>query len=73
MKREGLFIVRPSTVDQVNAIKAFLKALHIQFEVAEESPYAPEFVEKLHRSKKEFEQGKFTRVDKKELENFLGL
>jgi len=38
-----------------------------------ESPYDPEFVAKIKESEKEFEEGNYTTVDKKDLKNFLGL
>jgi hypothetical protein len=38
-----------------------------------QSPYDPKFVEKIKQSEKEFEEGNFTRVEKKDLKNFLGL
>lgn len=45
---------------QIDAIKAFMKALKIKFEVAkeEESPYNPEFVAKIKKGDKEFAEGK---------------
>ena len=45
---------------QIDAIKAFMKALKIKFEVAkeEESPYNPEFVSKIKKGDKEFAEGK---------------
>ncbi len=45
---------------QIDAIKAFMKALKIKFEVAKEteSPYNPEFVKKIKQADKEFAQGK---------------
>ena len=38
-----------------------------------ESPYDPEFVDKIKQSEKEFEEGNYTSVEKKDLKNFLGL
>ena len=40
---------------------------------SKESPYAPEFVDKIKQSEKEFQEGNYTRVEKKDLKNFLGL
>jgi hypothetical protein len=57
---------------QIKALKAFMKALKIKFEVTE-SPYNPEFVEKIKKSQQEFEEGNFTRVKKEDLKQFLGL
>jgi len=44
-----------------------------KFEVTTEKAYNPELVEKIQKSKKEFEEGKFTRVEKDNLQQFLGL
>ncbi|NJM93824.1 MAG: hypothetical protein HC842_03430 [Cytophagales bacterium] len=38
-----------------------------------ESPYDPEFVAKIEQSEKEFEEGNYTTIEKKDLKNFLGL
>ncbi len=38
-----------------------------------ESPYDPEFVTKIKQSEKEFEEGNSTTVEKKDLQNLLGL
>ncbi len=73
MKTENIIIVHPQTDDQMNAIKAFMKALKIKFEISKESTYNTDFVAKIEKSKKEFESGDFTRVEKNDLKNFLGL
>ena len=73
MKTESIIIVHPQTDEQINVIKAFMNALKIKFEISEESPYNPDFVAKIEKSKKEFEKGDFTRVEKSDLQNFLGL
>ena len=73
MKTENIIIVHPQTDDQVNVIKAFMKALKIKFEISKESTYNTDFVAKIEKSKKEFENDDFTRVEKNDLKNFLGL
>jgi len=40
---------------------------------SKESPYDPEFVAKIKQSEKEFEEGNYTTVEKKDLKNLLGL
>ena len=40
---------------------------------AKKSPYDPEFVAKIKQSEKEFEEGNYTVVEKKDLKNLLGL
>jgi hypothetical protein len=73
MQTENIFIAHPTNEEQVNALKAFVKALKIKFEVTTEKAYNADFVEKIEKSKKEFEDGKFTRVEKDDLQQFLGL
>lgn len=45
---------------QVEAIKAFMKALKIKFELSkkEESPYDPEFVKKIQQGDRDLKAGK---------------
>ena len=66
-------IAHPQDASQVEAVKAFMKALKIKFEVSKDQPYNPDFVAKIKKSQKEFEQGNFTRVEKENLQKFLGL
>ena len=74
MQFEEVFIIHPATTEQASALKAFIKALKIKFEVAtNDKPYNHDFVAKIKRSKKEFEQGNFTRIEKDDLQKFLGL
>ncbi len=54
-------------VSQIEAIKAFMKALKIKFEVTKEKPYNPEFVEKILQGDKDFKAGKGRKVTVKEL------
>jgi len=72
MKTRDIFIAHPKTNAQVNALKAFMKALKIKFEISKDTPYNPEFVAKIKKSEKEFEEGNFKRVEKKDLHKFLG-
>jgi len=73
MKTENIIIAHPQTDEQVNVITAFMKALKIKFEISKESPYNADFVAKIEKSKKEFKNGDFTRVEKNDLQNFLGI
>ena len=43
---------------QIEAIKAFMKALKIKFEISKEKPYDPEFVAKILKGDKQFAEGK---------------
>jgi hypothetical protein len=73
MQAEDIFIIRPNTTEQVAALKAFVKALKIKFEISSnEKPYNPEFVAKIEKSKQEFKEGKFVRIEKQNLQKFLG-
>ena len=56
---------------QIDAIKAFMKALKIKFEVSKEtkSPYNPEFVEKIKQGDEDLKNGKGRLVTIEELEN----
>ena len=49
---------------QMDALKAFLKALKIKFEIEkkEEKPYNPEFVSMISESRAQYEKGEYTRV-----------
>jgi len=59
---------------QVEALKAFMKALKIKFELTKEKdPYNPEFVENVLESRQQAKSGKVTRVKKKDLKAFLEL
>jgi len=73
MKTQDIFIAHPKTTEQVNALKAFMKALKIKFEVSKEEAYNPDFVEKVLESRQQAKQGKVTRVKKENLKEFLGL
>lgn len=73
MKTQNIFIAHPKTNEQVEALKAFMQALKIKFEISKDTPYNPEFVAKIKKSEKEFKEGSFKRVEKKDLKEFLGM
>ena len=73
MKTKDIFIAHPQTSEQVSALKAFMKALKIKFEISEENSYNPDFVAKIKESQKQAIEGKVTRVQKENLQSFLGL
>lgn len=58
MKTQDIVIAHPHTREQASALKAFLNALNIKFEVSNKDTYNPEFVEKILQGKKDIEQGK---------------
>lgn len=73
MKTQDIFIVHPQTNEQVNALKAFMQALKIKFEITQDEAYHPDFVEKIKESREQVIKGKVTRVNKENLNEFLGL
>ena len=68
-----IVIAHPGTVEQINALQAFMQALKIKFEISREETYDPEFVEKVLESRQQAGEGKVTRVKKENLKEFLGL
>jgi hypothetical protein len=69
---EHTFIIHTDTPEQESALKAFVKAMKMKFEVTDK-PYNPEFIAKIEKSKKQALEGKVTRVEKENLKEFLGL
>jgi len=57
----GILIAHPESEEKSEALKAFLNAQEIRFE-EEETPYDPEFIEKIKRSQKDFKAGRFKAV-----------
>jgi hypothetical protein len=69
MNEQTILIAHPETNEQLSALKAVLKALKIKFETSEKSPYDPEFVEKIRKSRKDFKEGKGTVMTLDELDS----
>ncbi len=63
MELKSTFIVHPETTEQENALKAFIKALKIKFEVSKEEPYDPEFVAKIKESRQQAREGSTVKLD----------
>ncbi len=58
--------------DKMKKITEFLKEENVVFETGEEgSPYNPEFVEKIKKSQKQYEDGNFTTIAQEDLEKYL--
>jgi len=55
-------IAYPEDSSQVEAIRAFMKALKIKFEVSRDQPYDPEFVNKILEAEQEIKQDKGLKV-----------
>ncbi len=62
-----------SDSSQIEAIKAVLKALKIQFEMTKEKPHNPDFVAKIKKSQQEYKEGHFVTVEKEDFKSFLGI
>jgi hypothetical protein len=73
MKTDEIFIAHPQTDEQVSALKAFMLALKIKFEISNIETYDSEFVEKIEQSKEQEANGKTTRTTKNDLKELLGL
>ena len=67
MKTESTFIIHPETTEQVDALKAFVTALKIKFEVATDTTYDPAFVEKIQEARKEVKEGKSRKISLDEI------
>jgi methyl coenzyme M reductase alpha subunit len=73
MKTQNIFIAHPKTDEQVSALKAFMQALKIKFEISKEEDYSPDFVAKIEESRQQYKKGEFVSVEKKDIKSFLGL
>jgi hypothetical protein len=68
------YIIHPETKEQESALKAFVRSLKMKFETTKESPYKPEFVEKIRKSEQQLKDGKSVRIQtKEEINKLLGL
>jgi len=59
-------IVQPKTKEQLTALKAFIKAMKIDFK-SEKSPYDPEFVEKILQGREDIKNGRGVRIATEDL------
>ena len=57
-------LIHPNNKEQLEALKAFAKALKMKFETAtaETSPYDPEFVKKIQSGREAVKDGKGTKI-----------
>lgn len=67
MSTRNIIIAQPATDEQVNALKAFMKALKIKFEITSEKPYNPEFVAKIQESREQVKRGEYTTIKTEDL------
>jgi hypothetical protein len=56
-------LVRPENNEQLKAVKAILKALHVDFTSRKGDQYDPEFVKKIEESRKQANEGKVSTLD----------
>lgn len=54
-------IIHPKNKEQLSALKAFVKALKIEF-TTEKSPFKPDFVAKIKRSQEQMKVGKGVKI-----------
>lgn len=73
MKTQDTFIVHPQTSEQVSALKAFMHALKIKFEVASPDEYNSDFIAKIEESREQYKKGEFVSIEKEGIKSFLGL
>jgi hypothetical protein len=63
MQTQNLFIAHPATTEQIKALKAFVKALNIKFEImTSEKPYDQAFVDKILQGDEDFKAGKGKKI-----------
>ncbi len=67
MKIPDIIIAHPNSEDKYEALKAFMKALKIKFEISKEKPYNPEFVAKIEKSREQFKKGDYTVIKTEDL------
>ena len=67
MKTQNILIAHPIDAKELNIITAFFEALKIKFEVAQESPYNPDFVAKIQKSRKQATEGKTVKIELDEI------
>ena len=64
-------ILHPKNKSQLSLLKKLAKEIGVAFETkkqeAEEETYNPEFVAKIMRSRKDFEEGRFTAIKTEDL------
>ena len=72
-------IAYTSDISQIEAVKAFLEALKIKFEIIKQNGetqsdgYNSEFVAKIQKSRQDYQDGNFITVEKENFKEFLGI
>lgn len=70
MQTQNIFIAHPKTVEQINALKAVVKAFKIDFEVTREDNKSL-FVEELQESLNQVQDIKSGKLPKQSIKDFL--
>jgi hypothetical protein len=63
------FTAYTEDLNQIEAIKAFMIALKIKFEISKDQPYNLEFVNKIIEAEKEIKEGKGLKVSSEEFDD----
>ena len=63
MSASNIIIARPVSQDKFESLKAFLKALKINFEVANEETYSEDFVKMILKGDEDIKNGKGKTID----------
>lgn len=63
MSTSNIIIARPVSKDKLESLKAFLKALKIKFEVANEETYNEDFVKMILKGDDDIKNGKGKTID----------
>jgi arsenate reductase-like glutaredoxin family protein len=69
MKMSEIQIVVHPSEDKIDALKAFLKALKIKFEVVKKKPYDEEFVKIIQKGDDDIKKGKGKKITLEELDD----
>lgn len=64
---DNSIIFHPTNQEELEALKAFAKALKIKFEVTKKKAYNKEFVDKILESKKQVKEGKYKKIKTEDL------
>ena len=59
-------IIKPKTKEQLTALKAFIKALKIEFKTGHDF-YNPDFVQKIQQGRDDIKNGMGVKIDPKDL------
>ena len=63
MKTQGIITAHPKNEEEANALRAFMKALKIGFEISKEDSYDPSFVEKVREGRQQVREGKTKKME----------